>query len=206
LRIDIPVTSEVRLSSTHWQTVYTAQASARENPAPAARGQAAAAVAGGEVLKVTHSERGTNLYEQTTFSNAPAASGNPTTSRPAGAALMTPFAGSDFWLADLGLEFFHWPEQRLTHRTLKRSRECHVLESVNPQPAPGGYARVVSWIDVESGGILNAEAYDSRNRLVKEFISKDFQKVNGEWMLREMEIMNKLTGSRTTIEFNLDSR
>ena len=42
---------------------------------------------------------------------------------------MTPFAGSDFWVADLGLEFFHWPEQKVLPNTtnLKRSRAYTVV-------------------------------------------------------------------------------
>jgi len=117
---------------------------------------------------------------------------------------MIPFAGSDFWLADLGLEFFHWPEQRILKSELRKSRLCRVLESINPRPAPGAYSRVVSWIDDESRGILHADAYDFQNKLLKEFDTKKFKKVEGQWQLEEMEINNVQTGSRTQIEFNFD--
>ena len=80
-----------------------------------------------------------------------------------------PFAGSEFWLSDLGLEFFHWPIQLLIRREIKRSNACSVLESRNPSPPPGGYSRVVSWIDNDTGGILLAEAYDAKGKLLKEF-------------------------------------
>src|ERR1700744_1351261 len=30
--------------------------------------------------------------------------------------LMLPFVGSDFYLGDLGLEFFHWPRQKILRR------------------------------------------------------------------------------------------
>src|SRR5947207_11128316 len=59
---------------------------------------------------------------------------------------MVPFAGSDFYIADLGLEFLHWPQQRLLKKEMRRSRFCDVLESVNPKPGPG-YSRVVSWVE-----------------------------------------------------------
>lgn len=119
---------------------------------------------------------------------------------------MTPFAGSDFWLADLGLEFFHWPEQKLLKSELRKTRLCRVLESINPQPATNAYSRVVSWIDDESRGILHAEAYDSQNKLLKEFDTKKFKKVNGEWQLEQMEIYNVQTRSRTQLEFNFDAK
>ena len=116
-----------------------------------------------------------------------------------------PFAGSDFNIGDLGLEFFHWPVQKvLPHTTtLKRGREYTLLESTNPNPTTNGYSRVVSWIDKETGGILEAEAYDSTGKLLKDFAPKSFKKVNGQWELQEMEIRNVQTGSRTRLEFDL---
>ena len=121
------------------------------------------------------------------------------------AGIMIPFAGSDFWLADLGLEFFHWPEQKVLPNTtnLKRGRAYTLLESTNPKPYTNGYSRVLSWIDKETGGILEAEAYDAKGRLLKEFAPRSFKKVNGQWELQEMEIRNVQTGSRTRLEFDL---
>lgn len=114
-----------------------------------------------------------------------------------------PFAGSDFWLADLGLEFFHWPVQLLTRKEIKRGEACSVLESRDPTPPAGGYSRIVSWIDNDTGGILLAEAYDARGKLLKEFRPTEFKKVNGQWELKEMEMENVQTGSRSTLIFDL---
>ncbi|HEY3932691.1 MAG TPA: outer membrane lipoprotein-sorting protein [Verrucomicrobiae bacterium] len=120
-----------------------------------------------------------------------------------GAEIMMPFAHSDFWIADLGLEFFHWPEQKILKHEMKRGRSCQVLESTNPNPSTNGYSRVVSWIDNETLGIVHAEAYDFKNKLLKEFDPKSFKKVNGRWELQEMEIRNIQTGSRTRLEFDV---
>jgi len=119
--------------------------------------------------------------------------------------LFLPFAGSDFWICDLGLEFFHWPAQKVLPGStqLKRGRAYMLLESTNPNPATNGYSRVLSWIDRESGGILEAEAYDFKGKLLKDFAPKSFKKVNGQWELQEMEIRNVQTGSRTRLEFDL---
>jgi hypothetical protein len=117
--------------------------------------------------------------------------------------LLTPFAFSDFWICDLGLEFFHWPEQKVLKHDMKRGRACEVLESTNPNPSTNGYSRVVSWIDNETLGIVHAEAYDFKNKLLKEFDPKSFKKVNGQWELQEMEIRNDQTGSRSRLEFDV---
>jgi hypothetical protein len=117
--------------------------------------------------------------------------------------LMKPFAESDFWVADLGLEFLHWPGQKVLKAEIRRGQSCRVLESVNPHPAPETYARVLSWIDADTGGIIYAEAYDTRGKVLKEFKPNSVKKVRGEWQLREMEMENRQTRSRTWIEFDL---
>jgi hypothetical protein len=117
---------------------------------------------------------------------------------------MIPFANSDFWVADLGLEFFHWPRQLVLKKEMRRGRACRVLRSINPAPTPGAYSKVDSWIDTETGGIIHAEAFDAQGQLLKVFDPKEFKKVQGQWQLEGMEIRNRQTGSRTRIEFNLN--
>ncbi len=121
----------------------------------------------------------------------------------AGDDTMHPFADSDYWFADLGLEFFQWPEQRVIKKELRSGEACRVLESVNPKPVPGAYRRVVTWIDNDTLGIVHADAYDFDNKLLKEFAPKKFRKVNGQWQLEEMEIRNEQTDTRTSIIFDL---
>jgi hypothetical protein len=119
--------------------------------------------------------------------------------------LLKPFADSDFWVCDLGMEFFHWPAQKVlpNDTRLKRGRAYTKLESTNPNPPTNGYSRVITWIDVETGGILQAEAYDAKGEKLKEFYPNNFKKVNGQWELKEMEIDNVQTDSSTRLEFDL---
>jgi hypothetical protein len=120
-----------------------------------------------------------------------------------GSELMFPFAGSDFWPGDLGLEFLHWPGQKILRGDTARGRLCKVLESTNPDPSTNGYSRVDSWIDNETLGIVEAKGYDAKGKLLKEFYPKDFKKVDGQWQVGSMEIDNVQTGSRTRLEFDL---
>lgn len=118
---------------------------------------------------------------------------------------MVPFAGSDFWVCDLGLDFLFWPEQRVLKYETRRSQQCSVLQSTNPNPAPGCYSRVLCWLQVESPhGIVHAEAYDGRNQLMKQFDPKTLEKVHGQYQPEKLEIRNRQTGSRTFIEYNLE--
>lgn len=116
---------------------------------------------------------------------------------------MLPFAGSDFWVADLGLEFLHWPRQLLLRKELRKGQSCAVLESVAPSPAETGYSRVVSWIDIDTGGIVHADAYDTKGRLLKLFDPSELQKVDGRMQVKEIEMRNRQTGSRSWVVFDL---
>jgi hypothetical protein len=127
----------------------------------------------------------------------------------AGDKAMVPFANSDFWLADLGLEFLHWPEQRIVHEAkikMRKSRPCNVLESINPGPNAAGYTRVRSWIDTKTGGVILAEAYGSDNQLLKEFEVGGLTKVSGRWELKDMEMRTAKTDSKTVLEFKYEQK
>lgn len=114
------------------------------------------------------------------------------------------FANSDFYVADFGLQFLHWPEQRVIDREMRKSRSCRVVESINPNPTPSEYSRVLSWLDYETGNLIMAEAYDHENKLLKEFAVKEISRSEGRVELREIEIRNAQTDSRTNLEFDVE--
>jgi hypothetical protein len=184
----IQIKFETIVTTTNWSSIY--ELSPRDfvtnNPVPIK-------------LVVLHGSSSSNLYSLTfDFGGDP---DRRWTKDRSDFVAALPFAG-DFWVADLGLEFFHWPEQKILKHEMRRGRACKVLESANPSPSTNSYSRVVSWIDNESSGIVQAEAYDFKNQLLKEFTPKSFKKVNGQWEPQEMEIRNDQTGSRTRLEFD----
>lgn len=153
---------------------------------------------GGSRLTITHAGGSASRYSLVEIGGG----GNVVPRELSGDATMVPFAASDFWVADLGLEFLHWPKQMLLRKEMRKSRPCDVLESTNPQPGTG-YSRVVAWIDIESEGILHADAYDAKGNLLKQFDPTELQKVGSERQVREIEMRNRQTGSRSAIEFHL---
>lgn len=163
-----------------------------------------------EILCIQHSTTEANRYlmdtSQTalspdTLTTAPASA--PDAIPLSNAEIMNPFAGSEFCPADLGLEFFHWPGQKVLKPEIHRSRGCTVLESTNPNPAAAGYSRVDSWIDNETLGIVEAYAYDANGRKLKDFYPKDFKKVGGQWQVQTLVMENLQTGARSRLEFDL---
>lgn len=174
LRAEIPVTIRTTIADDQWHTDYTSGDGLR--------------------FRVSRSPNTPSRY----------AAGRETGQLQPTSNLLVPFAGSDFWLVDLGLDFFHWPEQRLLSKEQRRGEACFVLESTPLKPAAGGYSRVLTWLDQGTLGIVAAEAYDARGKLLKEFQPKSFKKVNGQWQLKEMEIRNEQTDTRTSLVFDVE--
>jgi hypothetical protein len=185
---EIPVRFEIVCTASNWLSIYETL-----DPAGGTRGTK---------LTVTHAEKQRNQYRLT--ERGEEGSTNLVSRELAPNQTMIPFAGSDFWVADLGLEFLHWPEQRLLRKEMSHGKSCEVLESTNPEPVPGGYARVVSWIVIESPhGIVHADAYNAGSDLMKRFDPVSLEKVRGDYQLEEVEMRNLKTGSHTWLKYNL---
>jgi hypothetical protein len=182
-----PVVCEVKRHGATWETIYQSQATS---------------TAGAERLVIVHSTNGPSQYLYARAAKPGAPLPEPAPVPPAG--LDAPFAGSDFSLGDLGLEFLHWPGQCKLKGEQRLGQPCYVLESTRPQT--NGIARINSWIDEETLGPLVVEAYDSTSHEVKEFSldsSKFHKDAQGRWHLEEMSIENKKTRSRTVLKFDM---
>lgn len=180
---EVPASFEVIPTATNWLNIYEAVLAPHSKPT---------------VLTIIHHGMDQNVYELSTADG---------TKKLGPDEIMTPFAGSDFWVADLGLDFLHWPDQRVLRKQMRKGLSCDVLQSVISKPVSGGYSRVLSWIAINRPDdivIVHAEAFDGRDRLLKEFDPRKVEKVNGLWQLEEMEIRNRQTSSRTRIDFDLN--
>jgi hypothetical protein len=155
-------------------------------------------------LSVEHSPGQASQYQ---LDDNAQTNGAPSSRKLAGNETMVPFAGSDFWVADLGLEFLQWPDQFLLKKEMRQSQSCDVIESINPHPAPGAYARVVSWLDIKAEGtglapVVHADAYDASGKIIKWFDPTKLKKINGQFQVVEMEMRNRAAGTRTRLELN----
>ena len=108
-------------------------------------------------------------------------------------------AKSDFLLRELGMEFLHWPEQRVIGRELSNSRWCQVLESVSKKPE--GPASVRSWIDEKLGVVLSAEVYDARKVRLKHFSITQFREQADRWTC-SVSMVDDVRGTKTELAFD----
>ncbi len=187
--ISIPISYQWRTGEATWSVTYLTSST---NSIPA------------ESLTIIFSTNAAPQYFYARASSMNAAPGEP--QLVTGTNIDIPLAGSDFWLSDLGFEFYHWPVQNYVKWELRRSQGCYVLESTNPKPSSGGYSRVKMWIDTEHLAPLEGEAYGADGRLLKEFELGSIEKVNGQYELRDLKISNRKTGSRTQLLFDLQTK
>jgi hypothetical protein len=182
VRKEIPMIVRVSVQGDKWVSEYETR--------PGAEAQ--------EKLTVRHSMEGANEYY---YSKDPAHFAEP--AKLALGDVFVPFAGSDFALGELGLEFLHWPVQRRLKGEMRLGRPCYVLESVDPKGTTA--ARVQCYIDKETKGILIAEVFNSEKTKTKEFSlsGSSFKKVNGQWQLEEMKMRNLKTNSQTILKLDL---
>lgn len=186
----VPVVCRVSADGANWTSIYESKP-AEGIPA--------------ERLVITHTPSGPQYaYARAASVDAPLPEPKPIAANQA----YIPFAQSDFWLTDLATEFIFWPEQARLKGELRLGRDCYLLESINP--AAPQIVRIKSYIDKEAvqqgaPGILVAEGYDARNKLVKKFSihGSGFKKVKGQWLLEKMDMQNDKTGSQTVLKFDL---
>ena len=181
-RTTFPVRMEISETKTNWTFTYTAVV-AKDKV--------------GDQLTIVHTFGKPNRY---LFTKA----GEKEPRELSGNETMIPFAGSDFWVADLGLEFLDWPKQRAIQREMRKYKSCVMLESINPNPAPGSYARVESWLTIESPHApVLARAYDASGKQIKEFAPESVERVEGHYQLRAIEMRHLKNKTRSLIEFDL---
>lgn len=190
-QFEVPISIEVQVGETNWTTTYRTLTGTSSVTS---------------ALTFTCSASTSNTYELRHDK------GDATeTKRLHGAEAMVPFAGSDFWVADLGLEFLHWPVQRLVKKELCRGESCYRIESIAPPSQTNGYVRVVSWMDIDSFnagfvGLVQVQTYDASRKMLKEFRPITFKKVKGEYQVEELKMENFRTGSETVLRFHLNER
>lgn len=190
-RSTLPFEYRVEWVPQGWTSVYETSGGGQVNP---------------QKLTVLHRPEQPNEYYLET---KPAGGGDAVATTLRGSAAAVPFAGSDFWLTDLGMDYLHWPHHQMVEDLkikMRKGRPCQVLDSLPADGQTRGYSRVRSWIDRETGKPIIAEAYDQKGQVLKEFEVGGVTKVNGVWELKNLEMRNVQSDSRTLLEFRYEQQ
>lgn len=95
--------------------------------------------------------------------------------------------GTGITYEDLSLRFLYWKAPKLLGDEIIRTRKAWKIEvQAGRDSSQYGVARV--WIDQESGAVLRIEGYDRDGKLIRRFEVISAQKIDGQWMLKQMRV------------------
>ena len=95
--------------------------------------------------------------------------------------------GADVTAEDLSLGFLYWPDARLLGEESVRTRKAWKIE-LRPGRRGSEFAVVRVWLDQASGALLRIEGFDWQGRLLRRFEVVSGQRIDGQWMLKQMRI------------------
>ncbi|MCX6910492.1 MAG: outer membrane lipoprotein-sorting protein [Verrucomicrobia bacterium] len=118
----------------------------------------------------------------------------------------TPFLGGDFAYEDLELAFLRWPNHKFVRESRRLGFDCWVIESTPADGAPSQYRRVLMWVDKHYMAVVIAEAYDAKNKLLKNFEVKSVRKLDdqGHYIVGQIALENVQKKSRTVLRIRED--
>ncbi|GAT33175.1 hypothetical protein TSACC_21585 [Terrimicrobium sacchariphilum] len=93
--------------------------------------------------------------------------------------------GSGVTYEDLSLQFLYWKNPKLIGEDRINARPAWKIEAQAPRGASQyGVARM--WIDKDSGALVRVEGYDMSGKMIRRFEVVSAQKIDGQWMLKQM--------------------
>ncbi|NCF84551.1 MAG: outer membrane lipoprotein-sorting protein [Verrucomicrobiaceae bacterium] len=121
-----------------------------------------------------------------------------------------PIRNSGVNYLDISLAYLYWPDPKYIKEDVVSERITHLVEVQNPS-ATGPYAKLLIWIDRQTGGLMRMQGYNKAGKLTKRMQVIEVQRVKrGEkkyWALEKMQIytLDPKTGrvrSRTYMELD----
>lgn len=110
--------------------------------------------------------------------------------RPLQRGMLEPVAGgARVTVEDLSLGFLYWPDARLLGKETVRTRPAWKIE-LRPGKRGSEFAIVRVWLDEASGALLRIEGFDWQGHLSRRFEVVSGQRIDGQWMLKQMRIEN----------------
>ncbi|MCK4564181.1 MAG: outer membrane lipoprotein-sorting protein, partial [Verrucomicrobia bacterium] len=104
--------------------------------------------------------------------------------------------GTGLTWADLSFSVLWWPNSKLIDEEKKINRECYVVDV--PVPASENTMRL--WIEKKMGMLLEAQTLDAEKKEIRRMKIKSIKKMDGMWVAKDLEIRDKATGNKTTLQ------
>jgi outer membrane lipoprotein-sorting protein len=109
------------------------------------------------------------------------------------------FMGSDFTYDDLGDRHPSEDNHKILKEETVDGQQCYVVEST-PKDSDYMYSKTVSWIIKDEWIGLKKEFYDEDGELLKTLTVKEYDKINGYWVILDMEMYNEQKDHSTKMQ------
>jgi hypothetical protein len=112
--------------------------------------------------------------------------------------LFAPIQATDISWIDLTLSFLWWQGGRVVGEDTAKGEDCFVVEVPAPKGKKELYDKVKVWIHKQQKMILKAEGYGAGGRLVRRLWIRSFRKIEGRWMVKDLEVQSTFPAVRRT--------
>lgn len=109
--------------------------------------------------------------------------------------------GTDISWLDLTFAYMWWEDATLVGSETYKGVLCDIVESRPPAPIDG-CAAVRLWIDRKHGFLRQAEQFDENGARVRWLWVASVGKINGRWMIRNLEVKRPGTGIQTKLHID----
>jgi len=100
--------------------------------------------------------------------------------------------------ADLSFSVLWWSGSTLVDEEKKINRECYVVDV----PVPDSDNTMRLWIEKNMGMLLEAQTFDAKNKQIRRMKIKSIKKMDGMWVAKDLELTDRRTGSKTTLQIS----
>jgi len=102
--------------------------------------------------------------------------------------LSAPIQKTDLSWMDLTLAFLWWRGGKITGEDSIKTVNCYVIEMNAPTTSKDSYASVKLWISKKTHMMMQADGYNAKHKIVRRLWIKSGQKIDGQWVIKDMEI------------------
>lgn len=96
--------------------------------------------------------------------------------------------GSGLTYEDLSLQFLYWKDPKIIGEESIRTFKAWKMEIQAPRGGASQYGVARIWIDQKNGALLRVEGYNMQGKLIRRFEMVSVQKLEGQWMLKNMRV------------------
>ncbi|MEI6891760.1 MAG: serpin family protein [Pontiella sp.] len=104
--------------------------------------------------------------------------------------------GTGLTWTDLSFSMLWWPNSKLVGEEKKLNRNAYVIDI----PVPDSDRIMRLWVEKKMGLVMEAQTLDKNRTMLRRLRIKSLKKMEGMWMAKDLELLDKKTGNKSTLQ------